>query len=65
MKYVLAGGTGWDGRLSARGRARSTAEAGFAFEFPDWPAAARDLIRRVREDRAGAGNNARADSVSD
>jgi hypothetical protein len=24
-----------------------------------------DLTRRVREDRAGAGNNARADSVSD
>jgi NAD dependent epimerase/dehydratase family enzyme len=40
-------------------------EAGFAFEFPGWPAAARDLIRRVREDRGGAGNNARADSVSD
>ena len=40
-------------------------EAGFGFEFPDWPAAARDLTRRVREDRAGAGNNARADSVSD
>ena len=40
-------------------------EAGFAFEFPGWPAAARDLTRRVREDRAGTGNNARADNVSD
>jgi uncharacterized protein (TIGR01777 family) len=39
-------------------------EAGFDFEFPGWPAAARDLTRRVREDRAGVGNNARADSVS-
>ena len=40
-------------------------EAGFGFEFPEWPGGRRDLTRRVREDRAGAGNNARADSVSD
>jgi len=39
-------------------------EAGFGFEFPGWPAAARDLVRRVRQDRAGTGNNARADNVS-
>jgi hypothetical protein len=39
-------------------------KAGFGFEFPAWPAAARDLVRRVRQDRTGAGNNARADNVS-
>jgi uncharacterized protein (TIGR01777 family) len=39
-------------------------EAGFGFEFPGWPAAARDLVCRVRQDRARAGNKARADNVA-
>lgn len=33
---------------------------GFAFEFPEWPAAARDLCRRWRADRSGSSAGARA-----
>ena len=33
---------------------RRLLDAGFAFDFPEWPAAAQDLVARTRADRGGA-----------
>jgi len=33
---------------------RRLLDAGFAFDFPEWPAAAHDLVARTRADRGGA-----------
>ena len=40
-------------------------DAGFTFEFPEWPAAAADLVARWRERRDDAGPHGRVRDLSD
>jgi hypothetical protein len=42
---------------------RRLLEAGFAFEFPIWPEAARDLVRQWRESRGPAHRGLEANSA--
>lgn len=43
------GPVAWDGRtLGPWAEAIDNADAGFAFDYPEWPAAARDLVAEWR-----------------